>query len=237
MRPLRFKTLVGRGHVDFSTALQQDSCHYFMHLIEIMDHAENTVEGRLPSKEARRSFSNRPLTSFALQDEALTSAMFAFQTEERFFCTESKRVRYKTAQTVVLQLDIPLEMAINKTDVDDYNDRQMKRQKLLESGADAEISVQSMENGSQKVVEINKDDAEEKVLPKARPLFCLIVSITFQVPFDACLSKFAANTIIEDYYSPQLKCHTAAIKTTRLKTFPPFLMVQLNRCIHSFTFW
>ena len=102
-----------------------------------------------------------------IQDYHLTSAMFSFQTEERLFCPESNTVGYKTGQSLVLELDIPLEMAMNKSDVDHFKDREMKRQKLQESGADAEILIEQMENGEQKIVELTIDDATEKVLPKA----------------------------------------------------------------------
>lgn len=92
--------------------------------------------------------------------------MFSFQTEERLFCAESNRVRYKTAESVILELNIPLDMATNKVEVEDYKDRQQKRQKLKESGADAEILMEPTENGGHKVTEITKDDTEEKILPK-----------------------------------------------------------------------
>ena len=101
------------------------------------------------------------------QDYRLTSAMFSFQTEERLYCPESEVVGYKTGQSLVLELDIPLEMAMNKSEVDNFKDREMKRQKLQESGADAEILIEQMENGEQKIVELTIDDATEKVLPEA----------------------------------------------------------------------
>jgi len=50
IRPLAFKTLVGKGHADFSSSLQQDSHHYFTHLLEVMDLAEAGSADRLPSE-------------------------------------------------------------------------------------------------------------------------------------------------------------------------------------------
>jgi len=198
VRPLSFKTLVGRGNVDFSSMHQQDSAHFLMHLLEIMDIAEKAADRRLPDT-----------------DVDLTSSMFSFQTEERLFCPESNRVRYKTAASSILRLDIPLNMATNKTAVDDYKEREMKRQRLKESGADAEIMIEPTKNGGQKVSEITKDDKEEKILP--------------MVPFEACLSAYTGDVHLEDYFCQHLKHKTQAIKNTKLKSFPPFLMIQLNR--------
>ena len=64
--------------------------------------------------------------------------------------------------------------------------------------------------------EDNKEDQdEEKVLPK--------------VPFEACLSKFSAAEVIDGYYSAYLKANSQASKTTRITSFPPYLMVHLRR--------
>eukprot|EP00210_Caulerpa_lentillifera_P003073 g2935.t1 len=195
VRPFSFKTLVGQGHVEFSSNHQQDSAEYFMHLLEVMDRSEKASETRFP----------------LLEDSPLTSSMFGFQQEERMECMESHRVRYGVSRYVVLALDIPLEMATNKTEVDNYKERELKRQKLKESGADVEILIEGVENGVQKIAEITKDDTEEKV------------------PFTACLHKFIAENSVDGYDCEYLKRKTQASKTTRMKTFPPFLMVQLKR--------
>jgi len=87
------------------------------------------------------------------------------------YCVESNTVSYRTAKALILELDIPLESATNKDDVAAYKDRQMKRQKLQESGADAEIIVEQSANGIQKISELKKDTADEKILPKVLSCF------------------------------------------------------------------
>lgn len=49
------------------------------------------------------------------------------------------------------------------------------------------------------------------------------------VPFDACLSKFAAAEVLDDYYSAALKRKTQATKRTRFASYPPYLLIQLKR--------
>lgn len=63
-------------------------------------------------------------------------------------------------------LDIPIEAALNKEEVESYKEREMKRQKLREADADMEITQEGMENGVPKASAITRDSDEEKVLPK-----------------------------------------------------------------------
>lgn len=50
------------------------------------------------------------------------------------------------------------------------------------------------------------------------------------VPFDACLAKFAASAMVPDYFSPALGGKGHADVTLRIATFPPYLMVHLQKC-------
>ena len=52
------------------------------------------------------------------------------------------------------------------------------------------------------------------------------------VPLEACLAAFASPEILKDYQSPALPAdapRTTASKTQRFKTFPPYLVVSLQR--------
>lgn len=102
------------------------------------------------------------------------------------------QVSYKTERSTLLSLEIPVEAAVNKAEVDDYNEREQKRQKLKP-----------------------EESSEDVVFPK--------------VPFDACLQKFASDEIIEDYFSAFLNANSQAKKTSRISSFPPYLMVHLRR--------
>lgn len=66
VRPLSFKTFVGRGHPDFSSGHQQDSAHYFMHLLEIMDIAEKAAGERLPLEDVLMPCLNFWLLNFVV---------------------------------------------------------------------------------------------------------------------------------------------------------------------------
>ncbi len=51
-----------------------------------------------------------------------------------------------------------------------------------------------------------------------------------RVPLAACLERWAAEQTIEDYHSAAAGHRTRATRRTRLASFPPFLLVQLQRC-------
>jgi ubiquitin carboxyl-terminal hydrolase 5/13 len=60
------------------------------------------------------------------------------------------------------------------------------------------------------------------------------------VPFDACLAAFASPQTIQDYASPALPAdapRTTAVTTQRFKTFPPYLVVHLQRYYIDVATW
>ena len=50
------------------------------------------------------------------------------------------------------------------------------------------------------------------------------------VPFEACLESFAADAIIHGYESAAAGAKVTAKKTQRFQSFPPYLMVHLQKC-------
>jgi len=50
-----------------------------------------------------------------------------------------------------------------------------------------------------------------------------------EVPFSECLEAFAASEMIDDFFSTALQRKSLASKTSRVKTMPNFLAVQLRR--------
>ncbi|CAD7697819.1 unnamed protein product [Ostreobium quekettii] len=197
VRPQFFKTLVGRNHAEFATMNQQDAGEYFRHVLKVMDVAEQGAVDRLQ-----------------LSGQLPTSSDFKFQLQTRTECQESGHVSYKTEVENMLALKIPLEAATNMDEVEDYKERELKRQKLKEAPGDGEAEVVAT------CPSAAKDDKEEKIVPK--------------VPFNSCLEQFAADELLTGYYSTALKAHTdRALKRTRFATFPKFLMVQMNRYYHD----
>lgn len=92
--PQMFKSVIGRGHPEFSTNRQQDAQEFFMHLLSLMDRTERTASGPL-----------NPVDSFR------------FQVEERTQCMQSGNVRYNSREDTLLSLSIPMEAVLNKDEV------------------------------------------------------------------------------------------------------------------------
>lgn len=125
IRPAMFRSLLGRGHAEFSSPRQQDVVEYLQHLLERFDAAEKTVPAGTDDVAAMQP-----------------SALFTFGLETRLQCAASGLVRYDTTgRDNVLQLHVPLEAAVNTGDVAQYQEREAKRQKLRAAGAAAYIAA------------------------------------------------------------------------------------------------
>ena len=84
--------------------LSQDASEYFQYLLDIMTKAERISGSRLGQALDRSS-----------------ASAFEFGIETRVQCTESGRVSYKNdAPTNILSLNIPVDAAANKREVDQY---------------------------------------------------------------------------------------------------------------------
>lgn len=105
IRPQMFKTLVGRGHPEFSTKRQQDAQEFLLHLLAFIERTSRGTEN--PANSLR------------------------FQVEERVQCVRSGRVKYTTREDFILALPIPLEAAVNKDEMAAY---EAKKQDLESKG-------------------------------------------------------------------------------------------------------
>jgi len=188
--PARFRTLAGRGHAEFSSARQQDACEYFQHLLALLERVEHAEGARLGAC---------PTVSSSVQ-------LYQFATEDRIQCKESGFLSYKKNTSNVLGLNIPLEDAINRDELEAYKERELKRQKLAEEGADAYIGAETQAAAAEE---------EEPVIP--------------QVPFQACLAQLGRESEMDDYFSAALGKKGKASHSVRLATMPPLLVVQMRR--------
>ncbi|XP_050025606.1 ubiquitin carboxyl-terminal hydrolase 5-like [Dermacentor andersoni] len=166
IRPQMFKAAVSKNHTEFSTRRQQDAQEFFLHLLELVE------------KNSR--------------NEMDPSNCFKFEVEERVECTASGKVRYTHCVDWCLALPVPLERAINQSDVDRHNSVITE---LLKMGA-----------------KITGD-----------------VSIKPKIPFKACLEAFNTVEAIDDFYSTAANTKVTARKTTKLRTFPDYLTIQLKK--------
>lgn len=200
VRPQMFKSLVGRGHAEFSSNRQQDAVEYFQHLLELITRSEHSNSERL-----------------ALNEQPPAATAFNFKVEDRIQCMESGRVSYRQVVSNVLSLEIPLDAVTNQAEVDSYKHREAKRQRLKEEQAVAYITQDgSLSEGADHAADvISPDTKEDPIIPK--------------VPFEACLSRLAAAETMDDYFSAALGRKTCATKRVRLASFPPYLVVQMKR--------
>jgi ubiquitin carboxyl-terminal hydrolase 5/13 len=121
IRPLMFKTLVGRGHPEFSTNRQQDSLEFFTHLLELIarnEHARGDVDvAGLPTPDP--------------------TSVFRFSGETRFECGITGQVGYKNSIQPYVTVPVPLANASNASEVAAYEAARAEAEKVSKEAADA----------------------------------------------------------------------------------------------------
>lgn len=120
--PRMLKSVVSKGHRDFSSNRQQDASEYLQHLLNAMEKAERVGLSRLAAPGAKDS-----------------GSLFRFEMEQRLQCDATLEVKYSSgSQTLmtILELAIPLEAALNADVVADVRDR--KRQRVGEGKDEGE---------------------------------------------------------------------------------------------------
>uniref|UniRef100_A0A8C0H4G0 Ubiquitin carboxyl-terminal hydrolase n=1 Tax=Chelonoidis abingdonii TaxID=106734 RepID=A0A8C0H4G0_CHEAB len=98
--PRMFKSLIGKGHPEFSTNRQQDAQEFFLHFI-------NMVERNCRSSEN-------------------PNEVFRFLVEEKLKCLATEKVKYTQRVDYIMQLPVPMDAALNKDELLEYEER--KRQ-------------------------------------------------------------------------------------------------------------
>eukprot|EP01118_Nematostelium_gracile_P005226 TRINITY_DN1635_c0_g1_i1.p1 TRINITY_DN1635_c0_g1~~TRINITY_DN1635_c0_g1_i1.p1 ORF type:complete len:838 (-),score=281.18 TRINITY_DN1635_c0_g1_i1:110-2623(-) len=109
--PRMLKSIVGKGHPEFSSGRQQDAIEYFQHLLEF-----------IKKDEHRRS-----------QGREDPTHIFEFEIEEKTACSVSGKVRYTKRVDNTLSLPIPLEKASNKEAVKIFEEEQQKQKEEFEN--------------------------------------------------------------------------------------------------------
>lgn len=99
--PQMFKSVIGRGHPEFSTSRQQDAQEFFMHLVSTIDRAERSSAGPINPADS-----------------------FRYKVEERTQCMKSGKVRYVHREDTLLALSIPMDAVQNKDEVAAYELKQ-----------------------------------------------------------------------------------------------------------------
>nr|CAG4646818.1 EOG090X0181 [Megafenestra aurita] len=106
IKPSTFKSLVGKGHPEFSTKRQQDAVDFLLYLINLTErhirvHPKSTVS---PAEG------------------------FKFRVEDRLQCLTSGQVRYKYRTEYNLPVPVPLETASNLEEVRLYDEQKKAAQ-------------------------------------------------------------------------------------------------------------
>ncbi|KAJ3935880.1 MAG: ubiquitin carboxyl-terminal hydrolase 14 [Lentinula lateritia] len=83
LKPSTFKTLVGRGHHEFSTMKQQDSEEFLEYLVSVLRRDWKKRGGEDPTR------------------------IFSYSTSQRLQCTECRKVRYRIDESDVLSIAVP----------------------------------------------------------------------------------------------------------------------------------
>lgn len=81
----------------------QDAREYFQHLLEVMSRSERSSMQRLGAA-----------------DQPASADAFKFELEDRIQCLETGRVSYKRSLGNILAIDIPMDAATNKDELEDY---------------------------------------------------------------------------------------------------------------------
>ncbi|GKY96919.1 hypothetical protein MPSEU_000650800 [Mayamaea pseudoterrestris] len=102
LAPRMFKHLIGKDHVDFCTAQQQDAAQFFQYLLEKLDQAELAAAKQQPGT-----------FSAASNIINVTSRLFTFATRTRLVCMADQKIKYnENALENVWGLRIPMEKAV-----------------------------------------------------------------------------------------------------------------------------
>lgn len=143
IRPIMFKSLVGKGHAEFSTMKQQDAGEFLRHLLEMV------------KKSAISAGEIDPTT------------IFGFATEERLECRECGGVRYKTGEEE--NLDLPVAALAKKDEsdgmeVDEKESGDKKKEKASVEYESVELLGCLDRYTSPAAIEYNCPKCEKKVI-------------------------------------------------------------------------
>uniref|UniRef100_A0A1J3F4P4 Ubiquitin carboxyl-terminal hydrolase n=1 Tax=Noccaea caerulescens TaxID=107243 RepID=A0A1J3F4P4_NOCCA len=96
--PRMFKSVIAAGHGEFSSMRQQDALDFFLHLLDKVERGSNMRPDLDPSRS------------------------FKFGVEEKILCSSGK-VAYNKRDDCILSLNIPLNEATNKDELEAFNNQ------------------------------------------------------------------------------------------------------------------
>jgi ubiquitin carboxyl-terminal hydrolase 5/13 len=155
LAPRMMKHCIGKDHIEFRTAQQQDAAQFLQYYLERLDRAELGVT---MDRMKQHMFNNDTTMDSSLRT---TSYLFSYQTTERRMCLADSKVLYKnSAPEIIWSLPIPMDKATTLTNDDGVLSPEQKK---LKSEDGSNISTNEDSN--------NKD--QEKVIPRIELLTCI----------------------------------------------------------------
>ncbi|CAD5112680.1 DgyrCDS1901 [Dimorphilus gyrociliatus] len=85
IKPRLLRSIVGRGHIEFSTKRQQDAHEFLLHILSLVERSVRVIGANNPSDAMK------------------------FRVQERVECTLTKKVRYTSRDEYVFSLPVPVE--------------------------------------------------------------------------------------------------------------------------------
>ena len=249
--PRMLKMLVGKGHPEFSSARQQDAQEYMQHLLELVARAERTASSRVSSFPSLSA-----LTTHSMEERIEADGMACYRTVRG--CTylslpipteaatnraavEAYEQRASLAKRQ--RLDEGAANAADTPPLEQLRAAPAMAELLAAAQKDTAsvgASLQQIANNDAallKLIQENQGDfgallngtappapAPTRAPPAAEPAAAEEEAVVPSVPFEACLAKFAAPEQLESFRGRQ-----GASKTTKFKSFPPYLVVHLRR--------
>ncbi|KAJ4482457.1 hypothetical protein J3R30DRAFT_3656495 [Lentinula aciculospora] len=116
LKPSTFKSLIGKGHPEFSTMKQQDSEEFLGYFVSVLRRDWKKRGGEDPTR------------------------IFSYTTSQRLQCTECQKVRYRTDESDVLSVSVP---AIDKGK-DPQTEKMLYRDILLTQCIDSLLAPETL---------------------------------------------------------------------------------------------
>lgn len=197
--PRMLRSLVGRGHPEFSSTRQQDAEEYWGHLMDKIDKAERAECAR-----------GGPGSDVLAALGGTLSGLFELKQETRLQCMTSNTVRYGESTAAAMTLAIPEAMATNRAKVE--------AAKAAAEAADASASgPKAARTGGAASAGAATASADSPEIPALR------------VPFEYCLATWSADADIPDLISGATGKPGPHQQRMRLRSFPAYLLVKMQR--------
>lgn len=184
IKPIMFKNVIGRNHVDFSTKQQQDAYEFLVHLL-------STIE-------------RNPLDGFETAAD-----YFKFDQEVRLQCAESLKYKLLRREDNSISFSIPLDKALNLDEVK----RQEERKVIAESKGESfnETEVQPLVPLSSLIENYAQDELVDDVYSTALKRKGVMIKTTRFISFPKILVVRIDRFVISNDWGAGVKKLSASV--------------------------